>query len=209
MKIKRQEAFDIAVNAIKALPPSERNNAAIEYLESARSERYIKWDKDKILDAMNTWKNEHGRNPTIKDLRDPMLPSAGTIINIFNITASEFFRTYFPSPPSRHLHKYSNRTADEWVADFIIQYETILPSSAKDYDLHRRSDSPAWVSIAGYAGVSTWNELISFTGVNSHCLKRKYRLKSEVKEWTVRSSSHFLEEYLKLKEDIEGIMCTE
>ena len=91
MKIKRQEAFDIAIEAIRKLPVSEKNQAAVEYLEAARNERYI---------------------------------------------------------------KYSGKTPDEWVADFIVQYETIQPSSADDYDLRRRQGSPSWVTIARYAGLS-------------------------------------------------------
>ena len=142
MNIKRQEAFDIAIEAIRKLPVSEKNQAAVEYLEAARNERYI---------------------------------------------------------------KYSGKTPDEWVADFIVQYETILPSSADDYDLHRRKGSPSWVTIARYAGLSTWYELVSFTGVSRECLNRKFRLKAEPREWTVRSTSHFLEEYIKLKEHIDEV----
>ena len=142
MKIKRQEAFDIAIEAIRKLPVSEKNQAAVEYLEAARNERYI---------------------------------------------------------------KYSGKTPDEWVADFIVQYETIQPSSADDYDLRRRQGSPSWVTIARYAGLSTWYELVSFTGVSKECLNRKFRLKSEPREWTVRSTSHFLEEYIKLKEHIDEV----
>lgn len=142
MKIKRQEAFDIAIEAIRKLPVSEKNQAAVEYLEAARNERYI---------------------------------------------------------------KYSGKTPDEWVADFIVQYETMQPSSADDYDLRRRQGSPSWVTIARYAGLSTWYELVSFTGVSRECLNRKFRLKSEPREWTVRSTSHFLEEYIKLKEHIDEV----
>ncbi len=142
MNIKRQEAFDIAIEAIRKLPVSEKNQAAVEYLEAARNERYI---------------------------------------------------------------KYSGKTPDEWVADFIVQYETIQPSSADDYDLRRRQGSPSWVTIARYAGLSTWYELVSFTGVSRECLNRKFRLKAEPREWTVRSTSHFLEEYIKLKEHIDEV----
>ena len=142
MKIKRQEAFDIAIEAIRKLPVSEKNQAAVEYLEAARNERYI---------------------------------------------------------------KYSGKTPDEWVADFIVQYETMQPSSADDYDLRRRQGSPSWVTIARYAGLSTWYELVSFTGVSRECLNRKFRLKAEPREWTVRSTSHFLEEYIKLKEHIDEV----
>ena len=142
MNIKRQEAFDIAIEAIRKLPVSEKNQAAVEYLEAARNERYI---------------------------------------------------------------KYSGKTPDEWVADFIVQYETMQPSSADDYDLRRRQGSPSWVTIARYAGLSTWYELVSFTGVSKECLNRKFRLKAEPREWTVRSTSHFLEEYIKLKEHIDEV----
>ena len=142
MKIRRQEAFDIAIRAIRELPFSEKNEAAIGYLEVARNERYI---------------------------------------------------------------KYADKSPDEWVADFILQYEEILPSSADDYDLRRRQDSPSWITVARYAKLSTWYELISFTGVCQSCLKRKYRLKSEPREWTVRSTSHFLDEYIKLKEHIDDM----
>ena len=144
MKIKRQEAFNIAIGAIRELPFSEKNEAAIRYLEAARNERYI---------------------------------------------------------------KYSGKTRDEWVADFIEQYETMQPSSADEYDLRRRQGSPSWVTIARYAGLSTWYELVSFTGVSRSCLNRKFRLKAEPKEWTVRSTSHFLEEYIKLKEHIDEVFA--
>ena len=80
--------------------------------------------------------------------------------------ASAFLNTYYPTEGrKRQTSRYSVRSKEEWIADFVAQYSSIRPSSAKEYNVKREKDSPTWLTIARYLGAATWKELIELVGV--------------------------------------------
>lgn len=204
MYINTLEAINIAVNAIRQLPQSPENEQAIERLLNMKSDRYIHWTREMVKDRLDKWAAEHGRNPTVTNLAEPDMPKAVTIQRLFDMKASAFLNIYYPSDTSkrRNTSKYTIKTEDEWVEDFVRQFNEIKPRSAKDYNAKRAEGTPTWLTVARYLGLSTWGELVLRTGVNTECLKVKKS--AAVKEYIVDSTSDLYEKlkaalYMKIK----------
>lgn len=167
MYISRLRAIDIAVMAIKQLPDSNENRQAVERLLNMRADcRVIRWTKKSVHLALDEWAAAHGRNPTVTDLAEPDMPKAVTIQKLFDMKASAFLNIYYPSEKSKtKSSRYSVRTKEEWISDFISQYNFIRPLSAREYNVKRDNDSPTWLTVARYLDVATWRELLELTGV--------------------------------------------
>lgn len=202
MYINTLKAINIAVDAIKQLPQSPENEQAIERLLNMKSDRYIHWTREMVKDRLDKWAVEHGRNPTVTNLAEPDMPKAVTIQRLFDMRASAFLNIYYPSGTSkrRNTSRYTVKTEEEWVEDFVRQFNEIKPRSAKDYNAKRDEGTPTWLTIAKYLDLSTWRELVLHTGVNTKCLKVQ---QTSVKEYAVDSTSGLYEK-LKVALDMEG-----
>lgn len=170
MYITRLQAIDIAISAIKQLPDSSQNRQAIERLENIKNDcKAIDWTRETARKALDEWAASHDRNPTVTDLAEPNMPKAVTIQKLFDMKASAFLNIYYPRDKSkRNSSKYTVRTKDEWISDFVRQYNFISPASAKEYNAKREKDSPTWLTIARYLNASTWNELLMLTDVGKN-----------------------------------------
>ena len=186
MYITRLQAIDIAISAIRQLPDSSQNRQAIERLENIKNDcKAIDWTQETVRKALDEWAAAHGRNPTVTDLAEPNMPKAVTIQKLFDMKASAFLNIYYPVKKSkRSSSKYTVRTKEEWISDFINQYNSICPVSAKEYNAKRDKDSPTWLTVARYLNIATWNELLMLTGV-----KRNVRSDDNIRRYTVEHSS--------------------
>lgn len=167
MYITRLRAIDIAISAINQLPDSNENRQAVERLLNIKNDcKAISWTKESVCQALDEWAESHGRNPTVTDLAEPNMPKAVTIQKLFDMKASAFLNTYYTTEKrKKQSSRYSVRSREEWIADFISQYNSIRPVSAKEYNVKRDKDSPTWLTIARYLGAARWNELLELTGV--------------------------------------------
>lgn len=167
MYITRLQAIDIAVSAIKQLPDSAENRQAAERLLNIKNDcRIICWTKETVFQTLDEWSAEHGRYPTVTDLAEPNMPKAVTVKKLFDMKASAFLNTYYSSEKKKaRIGRYSCRTGEEWAEDFVSRYNSIRPSSAREYNIRRDRNSPTWLTVARHLGVSTWKELLEFTGV--------------------------------------------
>lgn len=201
MYINTLEAINIAVSAIKQLPQSPENEQAIERLLNMKSDRYINWTREMVKERLDKWAAEHGRNPTVTNLAEPDMPKAVTIQRLFDMRASAFLNIYYPSGTSkrRNTSRYTVKTEEEWVEDFVRQFNEIKPCSAADYNAKRAEATPTWLTIARYLGLSTWGGLVLHTGVST---KRLEGRQIAVKEYVVDSTSGLYEK-LKVALDIE------
>jgi len=186
MYITRLQAIDIAISAIKQLPDSSQNRQAIERLENIKNDcKAIDWTQETVRKALDEWAEAHGRNPTVTDLAEPNMPKAVTIQKLFDMKASAFLNIYYPIEKSKHnSSKYTVRTKEEWISDFIRQYNSICPASSKEYNAKRDKDSPTWLTVARYLNIATWNELLMLTGV-----KKNVRSDDNIRRYTVEHSS--------------------
>ena len=175
MYITRLEAINIAISAIKQQEPSNKNQQAIFRLEKMkRQNSFIQWTKEEVIKRLDDWKEQHKRNPTVTNLIEPDMPKPITIQKLFDMKASAFLNIYYPMKKRRaNTTKYNFKTKEEWIQDFIEQYNKILPSTQKDYNTKRDKSSPTWNTIVRYCGFNNWNELIRFTKVNTNKIKTK------------------------------------
>ena len=196
MYITRHQAIDIAVSAIKQLPDSYENRQAVERLLNIKKDsKAISWTKESVHRALDEWAAAHGRNPTVTDLAEPDMPKAVTVKKLFDMKASAFLNTYYSSEKRKaRISRYSHRTREEWISDFVFRYNSIRPTSAKEYNIKRDKDSPAWLTVAGYLGVSTWKELLEITGVSQ-------KAANNISHFTVEQTSPAYEKISRLLEN--------
>lgn len=143
---------------------------------------FAKWTEEAIFDACDQYCLEKGRTYLISsDFQSTLLPSHPTIKNRFGITTKEFRDKYYPinkNPMSRkgiHL-RYNTKTEEEYLAEFIEQYNTIQPKSAEEYNKNKNDDMPGTQSLQRMAGVSSWGKLLE-----KYNLKTKQTKQIEVK----------------------------
>ena len=190
MYITTLQAIDIAIQAIEQLPSSEKNKQAIIRLTNMKQDKYIHWTKESVFKQLDDWVKTHNRNPTVTNLTETNMPKAVTIQKLFDMKASAFLRIYYPSEKHKaNTNKYSIKTKEEWISDFTHQFNKIQPYSAKDYDTKRDKSSPTWLTIARYLNVSTWNELLELTNVDTKCLCLRHHYQARKKEYIVDSTS--------------------
>ena len=196
MYITRHQAIDIAVSAIKQLPDSYENRQAVERLLNIKKDsKAISWTKESVHRALDEWAKNHGRNPTVTDLAEPDMPKAVTVKKLFDMKASAFLNTYYSSEKGKaKVGRYSHRTREEWISDFVFRYNSIRPTSAKEYNIKRDKDSPAWLTVARYLGVSTWKELLEITGVSP-------KAANNISHFTVEQTSPAYEKISRLLEN--------
>ncbi len=167
MYITRSQAIEIAIEAIRKLPDSNDNRQAIERLINLQNDcKAMKWTPETVHQALQEWRDEHGRNPTVTDLAEPGMPKAVTIKKIFDMKASAFLSIYYPKEGVKQKSsKYSIKSEEEWIDDFKAQFNKIKPKSAKEYNAKRDNGSPTWLTVARYLQLSTWKELLAAVNV--------------------------------------------
>lgn len=198
MYINCSQAIDIAISAIKLLPESEENKQAIIRLNNMKQDRYINWTKELVFQYLDNWAKEHGRNPTVTNLVEPNMPKATTIQRLFDMKSSAFLNIYYPNNEKKaNTSIYSIKTKQEWIDNFIQQFNRIQPKSAKEYDVKREKNTPTWLTIARYLNVATWKELLELTNLDVQCLSNQYQFKPKTKQYSVNSTSSL---YKKLED---------
>lgn len=206
MYVNRIQALKIAIDAINQLPETYDNKQAIERLEGMINDCKVSgtyWTKEKVFEILNKWRDEHGRNPTVTNLMEAGMPAPTTIQKLFDMKGSAFFNIYYPRENKIiRKNKYSIKSEEEWIKDFIEQFEKIKPSSSSDYNAKREKDTPTWQTIARYLNLSSWQELIKKTGVSVQSLRIKNGLPDEPKTFYVDATCNL---YTKLKDLYEKI----
>lgn len=209
MYVNRTQALEIAIKAIKQLPESYENKQAIERLEGIMADCKITgifWTKEKVFEVLNKWRDEHGRNPSVTNLMEPEMPPPSTIQRLFDMSGSAFLNIHYPrSDKAKRKNKYSVKTEQEWVEDFVEQFNEIQPCSSAEYNIKRNKNTPTWQTVARYLKLSTWQDLLIKVGVKTGCLKRQHGLKQKPKTFYVDSTCS---SYNKIKDLYEKIYKT-
>lgn len=196
----QQEALYYAISVIKQQPETKAGNNAIEVLSNmTKSCRYIKWTEETVRQALDDWKAEHNRNPSVTDLSEPEMPKGTTIKKLFDMSPSAFLNIYYPREhPKKSVSKYNLLTEEDYKNIFIKQYQKHKPTSARKYDSLRDKGTPAWTTIILHCGLKTWEELIQFSGVKRYSkISKTY----QPREYTVISHNPTYEKLVKLLEE--------
>lgn len=169
MSLTRIEALNIAIDAIGKLDATYNNTEAIRLINNMKKkDSYIKWTKEEVFNKLNEWQKEHNRNPTTTNLSEPNMPKGVTIQKLFDMKPSAFLNIYYPNKIIKaNTSRYTLKTKEEWVNDFILQCNKIHPKSSRDYNTRRDDNTPTWNTIARYLKINTWNELIIKTNLSN------------------------------------------
>ena len=175
MKMTAKQALGLAISALKAQPGTEQTRAAIERLEQLiESSMVTHWTKELIIERLDKWRDSHGRNPTVTDLAEPGMPKCSQIKRLFDMKATAFLNIYYPTDrPKRPKSKYTEMSRKEYIEQFKAEYDRIKPKSSKEYNARRAEGTPTWLTAARYLGVTTWNELLTLTEVDTEHLRRR------------------------------------
>lgn len=204
MYITILQALNIAVEAIRQLPDSDENRQAITRLTNLKNkDLYVNWTKELVFKKLNDWKKNHdNRNPNATCLAEHGMPKAHTIQRLFDMKASAFFNIYYPNDNSKKTAytPYSVHSKEEYVELFIKEYNRIKPRTSKEYNVLRNKDTPTWLTIAKYVGVTTWRELLEITKVDISCSSR---MKKTARSFNITHQVELydkLENYLKFEQ---------
>ena len=94
---------------------------------------------------------------------------------------------------------------------FRNEFERIQPATSKIYDACRNPETPSWGTIARRCKVSSWSELVTLSGVEANCIRRRYdtyniRNKLSVSQKTNVETNLTVHEQKEEKERFEALL---
>jgi len=142
---------------------------------------YSKWSREAIFDACDQYCKDKGRTYlTMADFVSSEMPSHPTIKNRFGMTAKEFRDTFYPLPNQSGKHAwYNKKSPQEYIDDFIKQYQTAEPKNGDEYNKTRPKGYPTWSVIARMNDTKAWKPLLKKLGL----------IKEEKMQFKVRTES--------------------
>lgn len=202
-----KEALKIAITALQEKEPTEKTNKAIKQLQYFQKREIVtKWDKEKIIAALNNWKERHNKIPTVTNLVEPDMPGASIIQKHFNTSASALLHKLYPvnDDSERYKGRYGFESNDDWLNCFreqFLKHRDKKYFSSKTYNKFRDKGTPAWSTIAEHCGVMGWLELMRLANVKY--VHRRLSEPTEIKVVDIKSP--LLERYIaavKKKEEL-------
>jgi hypothetical protein len=114
------------------------------------------WSERTIFDTIDQFVLDHGKNPTATDFIPKGMPPHTVIKLRFGMTLGEFLERYYPQP------KVSRKKQREI---FIAEYKRIIPESASDFNEHKATGVPTWITFSRMFGIGRWLEWLKFCGL--------------------------------------------
>lgn len=162
----RYEAVEKAIEIIREKDGIETKTEILENLEKVKILLKNEWTKDGIINKINQWVDQHGRNPCYCDLLQYNdMPSPIAIKRNFDMSARAFLNLYYPYTKKRTVNYVNIMSKEELTNLFITQFNKHKVHSAKEYDEFRDEGTPTWITIARNLGFTRWCELIDYTNV--------------------------------------------
>lgn len=164
----RKQTLIRAISMLEQLPQDEEVKAVQKTLQELADDLPVTgWDEKTIFDTVEQFFLDHGRYPNAKEFESRGLPSHPTIANRFGMTVVEFLDIFYPQRLDfvrRSTRKYKAHPKEYWLGIFKEQMEKHQIRTASEYN-HKRTDGPGWAYIAHLFGLSNWNCLLSYAGL--------------------------------------------
>ena len=152
------------IQAIQALSKIEGHEEAIALLQDIHDEMpLIHWSDKSIRDTVEQFIVDNGRMPTVSDFRKKGMPPHPVIKNKYGITLAEWLKINYPQP-----EKNTEEEMTDITNDFIYTYNTILPTSSKDFDVRRPNGVKCWATVAQHNGCTNWTSLLKKLSLPSY-----------------------------------------
>lgn len=164
----RKQAILRAIDLIGQLPINEETKAVAETLQELASDLPITtWDEKTVFDTVEQFFLDHGRYPNAKEFESKGLPSHPTVANRFGMTVVEFLDTFYPQRYDyihKSIRKYREHSKEHWLEVYRQQMEKYSIRTGSEYNL-KRSEGPGWAYIAHLFQLTTWHQLVRYSGV--------------------------------------------
>jgi len=72
------------------------------------------------------------------------------------------------------VDKYATRTAEEWLHNFVEQYNELKPSTAAEYDKRREEVTPPYRTLMQMHGSNDWYEFLKLANVFRYKNGKRY-----------------------------------
>ena len=166
-----KDALDLAISILEKQATTAELTEAITLLQHLRKRDMVaNWSKESIIAALDDWKEQHGRPPTVTNLIEPGMPGANIIQKHFGIRASAFMRGRYPpdNNPVPPINRYGYKNCDDWISCFREQFLKHCNEdgfSSKTYNMLKDKDTPLWMTIARHCGTTKWTKLMELAEV--------------------------------------------
>jgi hypothetical protein len=170
----RKQALQYAITVLNA--QNIVNKGVILKIQDIMKEMpFCHWSKETIIDTLQQWAIENGRNPTCGDLKKcNNLPPHSIIKLRFNMTAKQFLDKYFPQPLEQELNSlYCEHPKEYWLNIFKSEYNRIKPSSSNNYNKLRNHQYPSWITTAKMYNLNKWSELLDLCNIHINKSKKQ------------------------------------
>lgn len=165
----RFEALNIAAGIVEKSKRADKREIVEKLEQCMKKLSKRKWTEEKIIAYCDEIVKKKGRL-LMSDLSIAGAPSRGDIACAFRMTAREFRDMYYPlQSPLAPMSKYFYRTAEEWTALFIQDYNRIQPKTLTEYNKRRGKGLPRANVIAQMNGLSSWRDLLVKVGLKQSC----------------------------------------
>ena len=174
----RRKAIPKAIELLQCLPQTEEVVEVIQALKKYSSTPLDRWDAASVYEALDEWTESHnGIPPRIKECDSHKeLPSHMVFEKLFGKTAREFLNDYYGEMEYVRIGRHGTRCVDDqydFLEIFKNEFERIQPATSKIYDACRNPETPSWGTIARRCKVSSWSELVTLSGVEAKCIRRR------------------------------------
>lgn len=175
----RRKAIPKAIELLQCLPQTEEVVEVIQALKKYSSTPLDRWDVASVYEALDEWTESHGGvPPKIKECDSHKeLPSHMVFEKLFGKTAKEFLNDYYGEIEYVRIGRHGTKCVDDqydFLELFRNEFERIQPATSKIYDACRNPETPSWGTIARRCKVSSWSELVTLSGVEANCIRRRY-----------------------------------
>ncbi len=164
----RKQALEKSIEILINIEEFSDKEETIEKLKEIISSLPMTgWDDKTIRDSVDQYILDNQRIPTASDFKKKGLPPHPVIKNRYGITLSEWLDINYPR------QKYNNEEKiKEVTAEFIIAYNNIKPTSAKDFDRRRPKGVKSWATVAKYNGCCNWSDLLQKLSLKPYSSRR-------------------------------------
>ena len=188
----RKQALHKAIEALKA---QSENRDIIAKLREIEAEMPLNhWTKRAIVDAVEQFIADNGRNPTATDFKRKGMPPHTVIRARYGVTLNEWLEKNYPSA----INSYELRKK-LYTSRFISDYKRIGPQTADDFDKNRTPGTVSWQTLKSYYNVTSWYGLLTALGLP---FERKGRARRPHGDIRVNLRSELFDELRKLDEEI-------
>lgn len=167
-----KDALELAISVLQENQQNAKYSEAVKLLQNLQKRDMImQWSQETIIAALDSWKDQHGKPPTVTHLIEPGMPGANVIQKHFGVRASALLNKLYPpdDTPTPPQNQYGYLSSDDWLSCFREQFLKHCNESgfsSKTYNMFKDKGTPLWMTIARHCGTTQWSKLMELANVS-------------------------------------------